>query len=60
MVKKTRGRLTHDLDILAGLLVMLALATDPVREAIALMSEGLTLLTHQNAHLQLILNKEDQ
>ena len=60
MVKKTRGRLTHDLDILAGLLVTLASAADPVGEAIALMSEGLTPLTRWNACLQLILNKEDQ
>jgi len=35
-----RGRLTHDLDILAGLLVTLASAADPVGEAIALMSEA--------------------
>jgi len=60
MVRKTGGRLTHDLNILAGLLVTLALAADPVREAVALMLEGLTPLTHQNARLQLILNKEDQ
>ena len=55
-----RGRLTHDHDILAGLLVALASAADPVGEAVALMLEGLTLLTCQNAHYQLILNREDQ
>src|SRR5882724_10070235 len=60
IVKKMRGRLTHDHDILAGLLVALALAADLVGETAALMLEGLTPLTCQNAHHQLILNREDQ
>src|SRR5882724_11353193 len=54
------GRLTHDHDNLAGLLVALALAADLVKEAIALMLEGLTPLTCRNACHQLILNREDQ
>src|SRR5882724_7715012 len=55
-----RGRLTQDHNILAGLLVALASATDSVGEAITLMSEGLTLLTHQSTCNQLILKREDQ
>src|SRR5882724_1904676 len=60
MVRETRGRLTDDLNILANLLVMLASATDSVGEAITLMSEGLTPLTRQSTHHQLILKREDQ
>src|SRR5882724_12099928 len=60
MVRETRGRLTNDLNILASLLVVLASAADSVREAVTLMSEGLTLLTHWSVHHQLILKREDQ
>src|SRR5882724_9030820 len=55
-----RGKLTQDHDILAGLLVALAWATDSVGEAVTLMSEGLTLLTHWSARHQSILKREDQ
>src|SRR5882724_2918931 len=60
MVWETRGRLTDDLDILASLLVVLASAADSVGEAITVMSEGLTPLTHRSAHHQLILKRGDQ
>jgi len=55
-----KGKLTLDHNILTGLLVTLASATHPVRETIALVSEGLTLLTHQDAHCQLVLDQKDQ
>src|SRR5882724_3899232 len=60
MVWEIRGRLTDDLDILASLLVTLALAADSVGEAITLMSEGLTPLTRQSTRHQLILKRGDQ
>jgi len=43
--KKT-GQLTLDNHILASLLVPLAVATDFVSKAVALMTEGLTMLAH--------------
>jgi len=55
-----RGRLTLYHHILAGLLVALASVADPVRETVALMSEGLTPLTHWDVHHQVILNMNDQ
>src|SRR5882724_1541670 len=60
MVRETRGRLTDDLDILASLLVTLVSAADSVGEAVTLMSEGLTPLTRQSTHHQLILKREEQ
>jgi len=60
IARKTRGRLTLDCNILTGLLVVLTLATDPVRESITLMSEGLTLLTCWDMCHQQILNMKDQ
>jgi len=56
---KTQGKLTLNDDILTGLLVMVASATNPVRETIALMSLGLKLLTCRDAHCQLVLNPKD-
>jgi len=60
IVKKSREKITLNHNILTGLLVALTLATDPVRETIAHMSEGLTLLTHWDVRHQLILNMKDQ
>ena len=58
MVKKRRARLTLN-NVLTGLFVALTSATDPVRETITLMSEGLTPLACQDACHQLILNTKD-
>ena len=60
IIKKTGGRLTLHYNILTGLFVALTLAADPVRKTITLMLEGLTLLTHQDVHHQLILNMKDK
>jgi len=55
-----RKRLTLNNHILTGLLVPLTLATDCVSEGIALMLEGLTVLTHWDLLHQPALGMEDQ
>ena len=60
IIKKKRGKLTSDYNILTNFLVMLASAANPARETLTLVLELLTPLTHRDMCHQLILNTKDQ